>query len=470
MAIAIDPNALKKPLINVGVNNPLQMPGVGPQAGDGSQDPGMPLGGYNNPANAPQNPADTSIPGGPNDLKAQGGTGPASNTTPTDPSQLPNVGSQTYQQPTDIKPGDPQPLQPGPLPVTPEPPGPPQFKMPEDIVQPPGPPQIATETMRPDQPEDLWGGHDQQQVGPPQIANETGMVGDAPPQMPIVGTTPFGPGNDLRYQAVQPDTPFKSVATDVAQGPAVDPTVSPELAKYRALQSGAADTLSTGPTRGEIAQKQLDAFDLKAQPGIRDGIRAVGQRAAALGRIGNGQTAIEALTPYTDYLNNRAALSNELSASTATGEIADRQAKLAAANGLVDQTAGLDASVRGEQRTERANTQDTAAQNIARQIAERNAGVTNAASNRAETRGERTYQQQISDKAIQDAINQHLLEGGDQQTGFNQNLALLQTANANNPANAYLDASGQAANASGQSAQSLAELMRQFYASQPRAA
>lgn len=184
-----------------------------------------------------------------------------------------------------------------------------------------------------------------------------------------------GVNTDVSRRAVDPTVNFTGVNTDVSVGPTVDPSVSADLANYRAKQMAASDTVSSGPSRGAIAQQRLDAFDLNAQPALREGLKSVGQRAAALGRLGMGATSIEALTPYTDYLGKRAALSKDLAAETATGEIGDRLDTLNATEGLVGSQFGQDTSARGEQRTERSNTQNITADNLARMVAERNAKI-----------------------------------------------------------------------------------------------
>lgn len=408
---------------------------------------------------------------------------------------------------------------------------------------PPGPPQLPTTTAPPPVPGTPPGrrpGHVGTGMLPPPIATPPTVpppTGTTPPPpiidwrkkidlkpkgpdafaLPTVGDK-FGPGNDLRFNtlypgandfkpmntdvtrsAVNPNIGYQAVGTNVDAGPAVNPTDSPELAKARGLQMGAADAIATGPNRQKIAEDRLASFDMQAQPQMRDQIRDVGQRAAALGRIGNGQTSIEALTPYTDYLTKRASLSKDLAAETAAGDISDRQNNLSAFRGLTESTAGLDTSKRGEQRTERSNVQNTEADNLARQMAERNAKTSldernnaravgesdadfaartanvnratternavaaNAQSNRDELRGERGYQTDTAKGATEDAIRQHLLEGQDANTDFDQQLRLLALANGGDPTAALLGGARNSASSAADSYESFQKLLTDYY-------
>jgi hypothetical protein len=140
--------------------------------------------------------------------------------------------------------------------------------------------------------------------------------------------------------------------------------------------------------RGTIAQNYLDAFDTRAEPMLRDKLRGVGQRAAALGRIGMGDTAVEALNPYTDYLKERAALSSELAGRSAEGNISDER------------------------------------------------------SNRGEYRTERDYQESLNRKAIEDAVRQYQLGETSKNNEFGRNATtagIMMNAGQNAGANAGMD-------------------------------
>jgi hypothetical protein len=129
-------------------------------------------------------------------------------------------------------------------------------------------------------------------------------------------------------------------------------------------------TPGQGPSRSDIARQRLAAFDTEAQPMIDKRIKQVGKRAASLGRLGMGQTSIEALEPYTDYLTNRAALSHRLAADTAEGEIGDQR------------------------------------------------------SNRDEMRGERSWQEELARYALDQSIRQRMLENSEQSAEFGRGVQL----------------------------------------------
>lgn len=346
-----------------------------------------------------------------------------------------------------------------------------------------------------------------------------GSVGYKP-----VGTNVNAPGYD-------PSVAFQGVNTTLNAGPAVNPTDSAALTKFRDYQSGAADKLANGPSRAQIAKDQLDAFDLQSQPQIRDQIRAVGQSAAKFGRLGMGDTAVETLRPYTDYLTNRAAMAKQLSAETAQGEISDRLANVGQFSNLVGQEAGIGASQRNELRGERDYSTQVADTNIGRGISERDKalglaeanknreigqvndatglaernlnraanerdtqlgvdtgnvsraydasrsaldaalGQTGAqsadeANQRNEVRGERSYQDQIAQQALANALSQHQQENSDYQDEFGRNYALAGLGLGGAGASPFLGAAGQAAASGAQGVGGAADLLAQYYARQ----
>lgn len=352
-----------------------------------------------------------------------------------------------------------------------------------------------------------------------------------PPSFAPTGSQ-FGPGNDLRFQTILPQTSQRTagtqglvdaaanqvagqnlpsaigsftdqfaarlpngqvampgVNTTVQGGPAVDPNASPELQRFQQLQDQAANAVGNGASRQSIALQQLQAFDQAAQPGLRDAERQVGQNAARFGRIGMGDTSVEALRPYTDYLTQRAAMEKQLAADTAAGDIQDRLNNLSATQGLVGQQAGIESGLRGEQRTERGYTTDLASQNLARQTAERNAqtGQANLNADRAyqsaanalglgigaagqqasdqrantgllsglegqqtaedvanqnATRGERQYQSDTAQQATQNALQQYLAQLQGQGQQFNQGAQLASLGLGGNAINSILQNAG----------------------------
>lgn len=207
-----------------------------------------------------------------------------------------------------------------------------------------------------------------------------------------VYNNPEGTGSPLRAAPGTPTqngSPGGSVAT--VGGPATS-VYTPSMTTFDQTNNLRDKQINPNTAnRGDIAQKYLDAFDLRAEPVLRDKLRSVGQRAASLGRIGMGDTAVEALNPYTDYLKERAALSNELAGRSADLQIGD------------------EANARGEYRTER------------------------------------SYQDQLNRQAIEDAIRQYQLGEQSKNAEFGRNATttglLLNAANTNG-ANAGIDFAG----------------------------
>lgn len=196
--------------------------------------------------------------------------------------------------------------------------------------------------------------------------------------VPGATVSPYGPGNDLR---------------------------------------GAMVTPSAGSNRSEIAKQRLDAFDTESAPMIRDQIRAVGQKAAQYGRLGLGETAIETLTPYTNYLSNRKALETRLAADTAEGQISDER------------------------------------------------------SNRGELRGERDFEQSMSRQAIEDAFRQRQVESGEYDSSYNHALQQAALQGGVDPTAVYLGASGNASSNANQAWNGASAAWQAYLASrqQPRA-
>jgi hypothetical protein len=85
-------------------------------------------------------------------------------------------------------------------------------------------------------------------------------------------------------------------------------------------------------------------------------------------------------------------------------------------------------------------------------------------SNRAEVRGERDYQRNLAQEALQRRIQQAAMEHGVGQDTFNNALRLWGAGNANNPTGAYLDAAGQASTEAAGSTASIQQLIHALIA------
>lgn len=209
-----------------------------------------------------------------------------------------------------------------------------------------------------------------------------------------------GVNTDVAARDVNTNVGFRGVNTNVDAGDEINPADTEALARFRQLQSGAADAVGTGPSRAQIAQQRLEAFDTAAQPGIRDGIQAVGRRAASLGRIGIGATSVEALQPYTDYLTRRSAMETELAADTAEGEITDRRANLSQMSDVVGQEESIGAGRRGELRGERGFRAGIETDNVNRAVGERDTELGVSERNVDRNLADRDYRTGLSERNV----------------------------------------------------------------------
>lgn len=198
-----------------------------------------------------------------------------------------------------------------------------------------------------------------------------------------------GVGGDITAQGLQ---------TDLDGGPAINPEDSAQLARFRQMLGQSAEGLASGPSRSAIASQRLSAFDTEAQPMIDKGIKAVGKKAASLGRLGMGQTSIETLEPYTDYLTQRKAMETRLAADTAEGEIADRRNQLSDVRGLVGDEESFGLSRRNEQRGERSYRTGIEEGNLARRGQERDFMTGLAERNRGFQQSERDSELGLSER------------------------------------------------------------------------
>jgi hypothetical protein len=143
----------------------------------------------------------------------------------------------------------------------------------------------------------------------------------------------FGPGHDLQSSVIQPGADPRLTAAGAATDAAV----------------GAVG----GVDRRQAAQDILSQFDKAAVDSNREDYRQVGQQAAALGRLGMGQTAQDVQEVGRKHLTDRATLETNLAAQTAAQEAQDRLDKANLARGVEGDIYGYGAGNRGELRTER---------------------------------------------------------------------------------------------------------------------
>lgn len=320
-----------------------------------------------------------------------------------------------------------------------------------------------------------------------------------PPALPnpagIVPTTPIDPANDLRSSTVLPTsspaldqartglstatsalssfdrtgaigdalTRFGIQPTDVQAGGAVSTDPSGRLSKYNGLVDDSASNLA-GVDRVALAKNLLQQFDDAQLPEHELALQQLTEKYAAKGggRSGMLRTAYgnEDLVRQRD----RDAMKSKLISDALEGSIQDQFNKTNALSSLQSSTFGQDATTRGEQRADRGYQTDVATGNADRKLnaaaASRNfagsvadAGASDAATrtaaaknlfdtlsgeaagNRAETRGERAYENQQEQDSYGRAVTQQQLEQQQGATALQQALAQLGAGETGNPAN-----------------------------------
>lgn len=244
----------------------------------------------------------------------------------------------------------------------------------------------------------------------------------APRPMPSVPSGPpnpymtdFGPGNDLRFQQINP------------QG-------DPRLGRTQGAVDAATQALSGGPDRTALANDLFSNFISQSDPGFQQNLREITQRQAAGGRLGSGMYGSNLVDATTQRQNQITGYGKQLAYDTANGTINDQFNR-------VNTLAGLEGQQYGQ-----------------------NAGQRN------ELRGERTYQSGVAQQAQNDAIQQRLLE--DQLLGnqFGRDLSLYQTQGqfgfGANPAGTLGGLAGDTQNAANNAGNGAADLFTQWLLSQ----
>lgn len=251
-------------------------------------------------------------------------------------------------------------------------------------------------------------------VGPQILPPAPESLGALPQQQPPPGNpiTSFGPGNDLIAAQINP----------VASGRTGDTMSSVDAAR---------NALTGGPNRSDLAAQYIDQWNQRTQPQFEQDLRTATKLGAANGRIGSGMLT----NSYGDVVAQRDAARQLAQQGFATdalgGTIQDRLNNLGALSGLESQQYGQDAA------------------------------------NRNEVRGERGYQQGLSQQAYQNdaqrlALEEALTQGsyGRDSDRLNQ---LIQLGYMNNPGSLYLGASGQVQQGANQSQQGLSDLLTQYF-------
>ena len=208
--------------------------------------------------------------------------------------------------------------------------------------------------------------------GPRLLPMGPGMNPGAPQAPPNPYMTDFSPGNDLRFQQINP---YGNDRLQRTQG-AVD---------------AATAALSGGPNRQQMAADLFQSYLQQSSPEFDRMIREITQRNAAAGRLGSGMYGSNLVDAVTQRQRDIAAYGTQLAYDTTAGDIQDRLNNVSALAGLENQQFGQGAAQRNE------------------------------------LRGERSYQYGVGQQAQQDAINQRLLEDQLLNSASNRDLSYYQT-------------------------------------------
>lgn len=260
--------------------------------------------------------------------------------------------------------------------------------------------------------------------------------------------------------------------------------------------------LNNAPSRQDLANQSLESLGNVEQAKLQSGLRAAGQRAASLGRLGGGEDLTGFGGLFGEYNTKIADIKRQLATDTAGQELGDRLAKLNASSGILGQSqgqdlakgnfglnqagqlgslagqqAGLTSAGRNEQLGERqfGADQGLANANLKQQQLGQLGNLETQQfgqdlTNRNELRGERGYQNDLQQQALGNRLGQHQQEQADQQQAFGQQ-------NANNSLLANLGFGGDTAGTIGgqadqygqnaQSAQGGAgDLLKNYFANQ----
>jgi hypothetical protein len=152
----------------------------------------------------------------------------------------------------------------------------------------------------------------------------------------------------------QPLSAFQSIGTPGSFAPGSD------VSALRGQQVEALNRLNTGPTRTELAQQALQSLDESTADERSRGIRQIGQSAAALGRLGSGMVTTDLGNLEERLQGQRERTLRDLAVQTGSQEFSDQLARLGATGDVGSQLygqdvtqAGFDQSLRGEARGER---------------------------------------------------------------------------------------------------------------------
>ena len=247
-----------------------------------------------------------------------------------------------------------------------------------------------------------------------------------PPTVPGASFSSFGPSSTLRGIQIAPGTDPRLAQTQTGVDQASQAlsgysgsAISPEASRARSLALSDLEALR-GPDRSQIASDTLQRLIADTNPQYEKELQGVGQRAAALGRLGSGVTTSDLGDVAQRRQQAIASEAGRLSSEAAGLTLSDRLQQQQAAQSASSQFTGEDINRAGfDLDTRRAQLSDLAG--LENQQYLQGLGA------REEIRGERGYQNDLASQATEDQVRQLLLEDQLLGSAFNRDQARLGT-------------------------------------------
>jgi hypothetical protein len=241
----------------------------------------------------------------------------------------------------------------------------------------------------------------------------------------------FTPGDDPRLKAAQGD--LDAASRNVQSGAGYGELQQGAESRYRKLlapNAVASGDMGALPNRTELAKQAFADFDKQGEAGLQQRFRAVGQKAAALGRIGAGMTTNDLTDVFSQHERDRLLKQNELARGVAEGDISDRFRKVEFDTGLNERNAdrgynaqrdAIDYGGRDADRAigDRYNRLDAASSLEGRLFDQ-------GARNRDEFRAERGRQDTQSQMSLENRIREREMQERTKSTELARALALMQ--------------------------------------------
>jgi hypothetical protein len=252
---------------------------------------------------------------------------------------------------------------------------------------------------------------------PPPTANPMAQPGmsiipPAPGTVPSLfgASTPaastFSPSNNLISTQITPSAPdpqgyLKQAAGDI--GSAKLGPLAGDVGQARGAALQGLTELKGAPSRSQTASSLYGALEKLDRAGEAKDVRGVGQRNAAMGRLGSGMVNDELSDVYGEHDARLASIKAQLAYDTAGAERGDTLNEINAAQGLTQGLGGLDLSRESTGAGLALDRGNALGSLEGRRYGEEMGGLDF-------TRGERDYQHGLDREATDDAVRRKMLE------------------------------------------------------------